>query len=530
VTVVVSDGQLSASNSYTVSVTGLAAGSRSFTNLTSINVPDLAAGSPYPSTINVSGLGGSVSNLTVTLRSLNYQWGRDLDVLLVSPGGQAMIVMSDAGTGPTATNANLTFSNNAASFLNQSNILLSGIYKPTDYPPADAFPSPAPAAPYATNFSVFLGQPANGTWSLYAVDDGSGDTGSISGGWSLTITTQAAPVTNTAPTISAPSNQVVVVNNGTGALPFTVGDAETAPSNLVVSVFTSNSVLAPTNQIVLGGNGANRTVAVTPGSNQLGSATISLSVSDGSLTASNSFVVTVTPAALTVSENSASRGYGLTNPVLSGSVSGLQAGDNITASFSSPATTNSPVGSYPIMFTLADPGSKLGNYVITTNNGTLTVTQAVLVASANNASRAYGQPNPVFTISYTGFVNGEGTNVMDLLPEASSSATNTSAPGGYVIAVAGGSDDNYAINRVNGVLSITAPGPVTLTAVAFLGPTSLRIAGTGDANVTYKIQASADLSGWTEIGTAAADNTGAFEFVDLTAGGFDARYYRVAMP
>ncbi len=50
----------------------------------------------------------------------------------------------------------------------------------------------------------------------------------------------------------------------------------------------------PAANIVLGGSGANRTVTVTPASNQSGSATITLTVSDGSLTASSSFVLTVT--------------------------------------------------------------------------------------------------------------------------------------------------------------------------------------------------------------------------------------------
>jgi hypothetical protein len=48
--------------------------------------------------------------------------------------------------------------------------------------------------------------------------------------------------------------------------------------------------------------------------------------------------------------------------------------------------------------------------------------------------------------------------------------------------------------------------------------------------VNYKVQASFDLIGWSEIGTAPADSGGAFEFVDGTAGGFDARYYRIATP
>ena len=172
----------------------------------------------------------------------------------------------------------------------------------------------------------------------------------------------------------------------------------------------------------------------------------------------------------------------------------------------------------------------LGNYVVVTNQGALIVTQAVLIAKADDKSRAYGQPNPVFTISYEGFVNGENTNVLDELPTVTSAATNSSAPGSYPITTAGGSDDNYAMSTVNGTLTVTAPGPVTIRAVAFMATGNLRIAGTGDANVNYKIEASSNLASWTEIGRALADESGAFEYVDEVAGNYPARYYRVAMP
>jgi len=615
ISVFVSDGTNVASDTFLLTVQTAQPQTLSFTNAAGIAILDITSATPYPSTINVAGMNGTVSNVTVTLRSLSHEWGRDIDALLVGPGGQKVMFMSDAGTTPTATNANFTFSDSAASYLPALGSLVAGTYKPTDHtnltPVADVMPAPAPAGPYATNLSAFAGQIANGTWSLYVFDDGSGETGSIAGGWSLTISTQPVATSNNPPTISAVSNQVTLVNTPTTAIPFTIGDGETAASNLVLTAFTSNAGLVPTNRIVFGGSGASRTVTVTPTSNQLGSAAISLNVSDGSLIASNSFSLTVNPALLTVTENSASRGYGLTNPVLTGSVIGLQAGDNITASFTSTANTNSPVGAYPITFAFSDPGSKLGNYVITTNNGTLTVTnaslavtassagkvygatlnptafgvtglrnsdsvtsvtltsagsvsnapvgsysivasgatgtglanysigysngtlvvtQAVLVATADDQSRAYGQPNPVFTINYSGFVNGDGTNVLDELPVAGSSATNTSAPGNYVIAITGGGDNNYLLSTAPGTLTITAPGPVTITTVEFVEGVNLRIAGTGDANVSYRIQASSDLTEWTEIGTATADEVGAFEYVDDAAGGFTARFYRVSTP
>jgi len=57
----------------------------------------------------------------------------------------------------------------------------------------------------------------------------------------------------------------------------------------------------------------------------------------------NDGTLTVTPAALTVVANDSSRVYGATNPALSGTITGLENGDNISASFSTTATPASPV-------------------------------------------------------------------------------------------------------------------------------------------------------------------------------------------
>src|SRR5207248_4229403 len=86
--------------------------------------------------------------------------------------------------------------------------------------------------------------------------------------------------------------------------------------------------------------------------------------------------LTVTPAALTVIAANATRSYGAANPALGGNLAGLQNGDAITASYSSPATSSSPLGSYAITPTLSDPTSRLSNYTITVNSGTLSVTAA----------------------------------------------------------------------------------------------------------------------------------------------------------
>ena len=89
---------------------------------------------------------------------------------------------------------------------------------------------------------------------------------------------------NDAPTITAIADQTINEDTATGALAFTVGDAETAAASLTVSGSSSNPTLVPNANIVFGGSGANRTVTVTPAANQTGTATITVTVSDGSLT------------------------------------------------------------------------------------------------------------------------------------------------------------------------------------------------------------------------------------------------------
>lgn len=107
-------------------------------------------------------------------------------------------------------------------------------------------------------------------------------------------TAPAAPAP-AAPTISAIADQTVNQNIATAALPFTVGSTGTAPANLTVTASSSNTALVPNGNIALGGSGADRTVTVTPATGQSGTAAITLTVSDGTRTATQTFNVTVLP-------------------------------------------------------------------------------------------------------------------------------------------------------------------------------------------------------------------------------------------
>ncbi|WP_395737609.1 YHYH protein [Prosthecobacter sp.] len=99
---------------------------------------------------------------------------------------------------------------------------------------------------------------------------------------------------NTAPTITGISAQSTAINTATSAIGFTIGDAETAATSLIVSGTSSNTTLVPNASIAFAGSGTSRTVTVTPAQSQTGSSTITVTVDDGTTTTSTAFTLTVT--------------------------------------------------------------------------------------------------------------------------------------------------------------------------------------------------------------------------------------------
>ena len=99
---------------------------------------------------------------------------------------------------------------------------------------------------------------------------------------------------NTPPTISDILDQSTNEDTPTPAIPFTIGDAETPAGSLTLTASSDNQTLVPDGNVVLGGADANRTVTVTPASDQFGSTTITVTVDDGADTTSDTFVLTVT--------------------------------------------------------------------------------------------------------------------------------------------------------------------------------------------------------------------------------------------
>jgi hypothetical protein len=216
--------------------------------------------------------------------------------------------------------------------------------------------------------------------------------------------------------------------------------------------------------------------------------------------------IVVLPAPLSVTASNATRGYGAANPLLTGFISGLVNGDNVMANYSTPATSASPVGAYPIAPGLADPDHRLANYTVTVNNGTLAITPALLTVTAANATRVYGDTNPVFTGIITGLVGGDNVTAT-----YSCTAAPTNLPGSYPIVPAlvdpSNQQTNYQVNLVNGTLTVTPATPPTLIIVTpntgpTNGGTTVILLGTGFEN-----GAMVNFGGWPAASVAVISST-----------------------
>jgi len=155
----------------------------------------------YPSGLAVSGLGGAVTDVDVTLGGIDWPNINGLDAMLVAPDGRKAMLLSDVGGYNHVANVTLTLDDEAGTALSDAIAPTSGRYRPTNFGGGDTFPAPAPNASTAgTPLSVFDGGNPNGTWKLYVVQDESDQAaGLISAGWSLRITTTGS----SAPRISS---------------------------------------------------------------------------------------------------------------------------------------------------------------------------------------------------------------------------------------------------------------------------------------------------------------------------------------
>ena len=155
---------------------------------------------------------------------------------------------------------------------------------------------------------------------------------------------------------------------------------------------------------------------------------------------------------------------------LQSGVSGAFLGDPALSAFSGQPSIASPgtpvsasTGSYPISISAGSLSSNSGYAMSFASSGTLSVGQATLTITANNASKAYGAANPTLSASYSGWVNGDDTSSLTTPPTLSTTATGASPVGSYPITPSGAVNPNYSITYVPGTLAV---GQATLTITA----------------------------------------------------------------
>jgi len=190
----------------------------------------------------------------------------------------------------------------------------------------------------------------------------------------------------------------------------------------------------------------------------------------------------INKAALVVTPNPASRLYATANPVFTGTITGMIAGDRISATYASGANAITPVGVYSaganaIAPTLIDPGSKLGNYTVTQNLGALTITQVTTgLTWATPAAITYGTP-----------LSGAQLNATS----GGVAGTFVYAPAAGAVLSAGAHPLNVTFTPTDGVGYSTATASVTLTvnpAVLTVTPApSSKVYGTANPVLTGSI-------------------------------------------
>lgn len=281
----------------------------------------------------------------------------------------------------------------------------------------------------------------------------SSNTLTITGAGTVVVTaTQAG---NSLYTAATPVSQSIIVGKALQTINFTAPPSVvlygTAPLSLSA---TATSGLGVTFQVDSGPGTINGTVLTISGAGKIVVEADQAGDPNNSAAAPVTATIVVNPALLTVVANSASRAYGAANPAFSGILTGVVSGDGITASYSSTASTSTPIGTAQITATLNDPNNRLSNYTVTNTPGVLTITSGELTVTASNAVIAYGQPLPTFIGTITGALGS------DTFTESYAVTPTPASPplvGTYTITPAanGSGLANYVVTTVSATLTVT---------------------------------------------------------------------------
>jgi hypothetical protein len=150
--------------------------------------PTSGTAAPYPSQKSVGAFprGSHIRDVNLSLKNYSHTYPDDVDVLLGHKGVNRT-VMSDVGSSLDVNNITLKLDDEASTPLPDSDQIVAGSFKPTNFEAGDLFPAPAPTQDNRSALSGFDGNNPLGTWNLFVQDDAGGDCGAFAGGWSITI-------------------------------------------------------------------------------------------------------------------------------------------------------------------------------------------------------------------------------------------------------------------------------------------------------------------------------------------------------
>ena len=211
----------------------------------------------------------------------------------------------------------------------------------------------------------------------------------------------------------------------------------------------------------------------------------------GQLSGSQKYSLVIAQAPLTITAGDATITYGGAMPSLTASYNGFVNGDNPSSlttrpTLTTPASSSSPVGTYPITASGAvDP-----NYSFTYHAGTFHVNPAALFIAANAQTKEYGKPDPVLTYTASGLLNGDNTGLFT----GSLSRTPGENVGTYAITMGSlNVGNNYTLAFTGNTLIITlASQHITWTQSLLVGcdnttQVQLTAAASSGLPVTYTV-------------------------------------------
>lgn len=275
---------------------------------------------------------------------------------------------------------------------------------------------------------------------------------------STTFTIERKEVTITADDASKTYNGTVLTADG-----FTAGALETGDTHEFTVAMTAESTITNV------GTQPN-VIATVDGT----------AVTTGTATAVGNYLVTtangeltVNPKAVTITANDNSKVYDGAALTESGfTATDLEAGDTHTFIVEMTAgSTITNVGTQPNVIATVDgvevtTGTEtvVGNYKVTTANGTLTVNAKAVTITANDATKEYnGEPLTEGGFTTTALEEGD-THTFTVVMTAESTVTNVGTPQPNVIATVDGVSvttgtetavGNYLVTTVNGTLTVT---------------------------------------------------------------------------